>query len=331
MKKLLQYTTPDGRPYFLRVDLGADPFHEQAAIDGVFNSVARLLWGLLSPGNVFLDLGANIGTISIPMATKGAVVHAFDILSENIAAIQAAATATGVDVITHELAAWSSDAELFVGGASAWGKIVENGSQKVRAVHLDGFCPLNRIDRIDLIKVDVEGSELAAFRGMRKTLAKHHPDVVFESNVHCINGRYSYNDMFLLLESCGYNFYRIWEDRLSPFTRNGFQEAVCCDYLASTRAKREIEEMTGFTIVETVEKDQINSIVSQDGLKNEHRIYAYAVMDRAPAAVRNDPEIRRLMAKWKALAVADQDRVGRMKAGVASRFGWFGLFRRSPV
>jgi FkbM family methyltransferase len=331
MKKLLQFITPDGRPYFLSVNLGADPYHEQAAIDGVFDNIPRLLWGLLNPGNVFFDLGANIGTIAIPMATKGAVVYAFDILSDNIAAIQAAAVATGVNVTTHELAAWSSDQELFVGGASAWGKIVENGTHKVRAISLDGFFRLNRIDRIDAIKVDIEGSELPAFRGMRRTLAKYQPDVVFESNVHCINGRYSYNDIFLLLESCGYAFYRIWQDRLSHFTRNGFQEAVCCDYLASVRPQSEIEKMTGFPIEEVTARDQINSIISQDGLKNEHRLYAYSVMDRAPAAVRNDPEIRRLMAKWEGLAAADPDRMGRLKAGVAPRFGWFKLFRRIPV
>jgi FkbM family methyltransferase len=331
VKKLLQFTTPEGRPYFLRVDLGADPYHEQAAIDGAFNNIPRLLWRLLSPGSVFFDLGANIGTISIPMAAKGAVVHAFDILPENIAAIQAAATATGVDVITHELAVWSSDRELSAGGESAWGKIVENGSRKVRAVYLDGFCRRNRIDRIDVVKVDIEGSELAAFKGMRKTLAKHQPDVVFESNVHCINGRYSYNDIFRLLKSCGYRFYRIWQDSLSPFAMNGFQEAVCCDYLASTRAPGEIEDRTGFPIIETAAKDQINSIVSQDRLTDVHRLYAYSVMDRAPTVVRNDPEIRSLIAKWKALALADPDHVGRLKAGAAPRLLWFGLFRRNTI
>jgi hypothetical protein len=51
----------------------------------------------------------------------------------------------------------------------------------------------------------------------------------------------------------------------------------------------------------------------------------------AEAVAIYDARIRRLMAKWKALAVADPDRVGRMKAGVASRSGWSGLFRRSPV
>jgi len=326
VKELVQFATPDGQPYFLRVDRGFDIYHDHAAINGLFDHVPRLLWGLVSPGAVFFDLGANIGTISIPMAAKGAMVHAIDILPENVAALEAAAAATGLNLNIHEMAIWSHEGTLAIGGTSAWGRIVEAGERKVRAVSLDGFCRLHQIEKIDVIKIDIEGSELAALTGMKRVLSRCHPDIVFELNVHCINGMYSYNDIILLLEGYGYRFYRIWPNSLSPFVRNGYQESVCCDYLASVRPRDEIGKKTGFQIVEATEEDEIDSIVRHEQLLPVHRLYAYSAIDRARPGVRNDPRVRQLMEGWEVLAAANPERVNRLKAGAAPRFGWRDLF-----
>jgi len=53
---------------------------------------------------------------------------------------------------------------------------------------IDGLVSSNEIERIDLIKMDIEGSEPTALRGMTRLLAQERaPPVVFESNGHTLH------------------------------------------------------------------------------------------------------------------------------------------------
>jgi FkbM family methyltransferase len=56
---------------------------------------------------------------------------------------------------------------------------------------------------IRLVKVDVEGHELAVFRGAARTLAAHHPALLFESEMRHLAGR-SPHEVFAFLRTLGY-------------------------------------------------------------------------------------------------------------------------------
>src|SRR5262249_59108612 len=47
------------------------------------------------------------------------------------------------------------------------------------AVRFDEWAEGASLDRLDIVKVDIEGGELAAFIGMRKTLARLRPRLLF--------------------------------------------------------------------------------------------------------------------------------------------------------
>lgn len=51
----------------------------------------------------------------------------------------------------------------------------KKNSQKYKTVCIDDFVKENKIKKIDFIKLDVEGSELAALNGARQTILKHKP------------------------------------------------------------------------------------------------------------------------------------------------------------
>jgi FkbM family methyltransferase len=70
---------------------------------------------------------------------------------------------------------------------------------------LDHFCESQGLDEIALIKCDVEGHELAAFRGGRGVLQKQRPVLLFECHHHVAEQ----GELFGFLRELGYdgNFY----------------------------------------------------------------------------------------------------------------------------
>jgi hypothetical protein len=61
------------------------------------------------------------------------------------------------------------------------------------------------LHRVDLIKVDVEGSELPVLRGAQKTLQHHHPALIVEvCEWNFQDAGYSKKDLVRFLESAGY-------------------------------------------------------------------------------------------------------------------------------
>lgn len=83
-------------------------------------------------------------------------------------------------------------------------------STRVSTITLDQLLGLN--DRINFIKIDIEGAELSALRGARTTIAKHGPDVYFEcgSNHDLAQLSVSRKDLFdLLTTELGYSIYTL--------------------------------------------------------------------------------------------------------------------------
>lgn len=52
--------------------------------------------------------------------------------------------------------------------------------QKVQVISLDDWCALNRIGKIDFIKIDVEGNELKTLRGAKKSIKNFRPVLMVE-------------------------------------------------------------------------------------------------------------------------------------------------------
>jgi hypothetical protein len=69
-------------------------------------------------------------------------------------------------------------------------------------IALDTFKNISNED-IGLVKIDVEGHELEAFKGMKSLLKKNKPIILFEQNRGIINGS---SDEIEFLENIGYKF-----------------------------------------------------------------------------------------------------------------------------
>lgn len=123
------------------------------------------------PGAVFLDVGANVGIFSILAASLGArKVIAVDPSDENIRLIRRSALANGFYQVQGVCAA-ASDTEggaiMAYAGLSSGGELDPNGNVTVSVKRLDNVTE----EQVDVIKMDIEGCEMRAVRGMPRLLA----------------------------------------------------------------------------------------------------------------------------------------------------------------
>jgi FkbM family methyltransferase len=145
-----------------------------AALEG---QMLRRLLEAARAGDTFFDVGANIGTVTIPVAMTGAECLAFEPAPANAARLAENAELNRLGNVTVvEAAMWSESGTvaLWVEGAEGSGtsRVVEcaDGTIEVPAATLDRFAG-GGAAAPDLLKIDVEGAELEVLRGAEATLA----------------------------------------------------------------------------------------------------------------------------------------------------------------
>lgn len=152
-------------------------------------------------GGVFVDVGANVGAYSLRAASKGMRVISFEPNPENARLLRRNAELNDVvvDLRPHALGAAEGRASISQNGAtSRIGSDMPGVDVDVRT--LDGL----QLDRVDLMKVDVEGYELDVLRGAAQTLARTHPALLIE--MHHWIGAEAEASIFEILRGAGYRF-----------------------------------------------------------------------------------------------------------------------------
>jgi FkbM family methyltransferase len=149
--------------------------------------------GHLTESDVFYDIGANIGFFSLIAARRvgpNGRVYAFEPVPENAAAISRSARLNGfeaVDVFNVAVGSANGRTELMlarhIGGATlaSVGPPPDlRGTIDVEIVTVDRLIAQRGLRPPTLVKVDVEGAELDALKGMAETLRTHRPTVLYE-------------------------------------------------------------------------------------------------------------------------------------------------------
>jgi FkbM family methyltransferase len=154
---------------------------------------------LLGNGDVVLDIGANIGAHTLPLARcvgETGCVYAFEPTEFAYRKLRAnAALNTGLNSrirAEQVMLVADPDAATSVNVYSSWPVTpsapgthpkhlgVPMPTTNCRAMTLDAFVAGAKISRVDLIKMDVDGNECAVLRGAQNTLARFHPPLLME-------------------------------------------------------------------------------------------------------------------------------------------------------
>lgn len=171
-----------------------EPVAFHLLFDGVYErETLQFLFSRLGPGSTFVDVGANIGAITVPVARhvglKGRVVaieaspRVFRYLERNIAVngitnVRLKCCAAS-DAEAPALPFFEAPAECFGSGSVGPQPNVLPGA--VPAMPLDCILAGENISHVDVLKVDVEGFEAAVFRGAARLLnGPAPPIIVFE-------------------------------------------------------------------------------------------------------------------------------------------------------
>lgn len=161
---------------------------------------------------VCLDIGANIGNHSLYFAKEFSSVLSFEpnprtfkllevnaCISDNIRCFPfgASKTNTFLTAVDNQLNVGTSrvvrDHHAPIGGEK---------SLEFKVRNLDEFLKDAGVKKVDFVKIDVEGHELQAIEGLRKTLARDYPPIAFESNMR--DNEEAQNNILDLLKEIGY-------------------------------------------------------------------------------------------------------------------------------
>ncbi|MDY7100855.1 MAG: FkbM family methyltransferase [Actinomycetota bacterium] len=175
----------------LRYDAAeADPF---GALGTYETPVQEALVAHLQPGDVFYDIGANVGFFSVlgaRLVAPGGWVYAFEPAPDNAELVRrnlAANRFHHTEVLEVAVAGEPATTELelsgYAGGhalVSAGGTPDHAGVVTVEAVVIDDLVAAGRLRPPTLVKIDVEGAELDVLHGMARTIDEHRPHLLVE-------------------------------------------------------------------------------------------------------------------------------------------------------
>lgn len=154
--------------------------------------LARLLARVIREGDTFLDIGANVGFYSLfagPLCGPSGAVHAFEANPLLIQHLKRSAdfNRPRANIVVNPVAIGSEGHKTLqlydperIGGSSLYQlEWLDTGnSVTVPLTTIDDYVRENRMTRVDVVKIDIEGAELDAFRGMQETLRTCPPAII---------------------------------------------------------------------------------------------------------------------------------------------------------
>lgn len=194
-----------------------------------FHHINEILFlnSFLRPDMVFLDVGANQGEFSIFAASKikSGRVLAFEPGSASLTLLKTNKELNHFDHLeiypyglSHENAVLpiytTAQDDTPIGRNEGLSSVYQTDfrSAFVEEIEVKVFDEIfyDKLGRIDFLKIDIEGGELYALQGMKKSIQKFRPWVLIEVGEETISAAgYSTSDLVGFFQELGYSFFEI--------------------------------------------------------------------------------------------------------------------------
>ena len=202
----------------IELDPGFDKNIENVIYErGVYEQgTVGALQDLLKPGECFVDVGANIGFLSLigaDLVGANGRVHAFEPFPDTFEILEKNKNVNGYEhLLTYDFGLGNLTEILKIypeaenrGGAS----IVNQHSSTGVGIKIKRLDDLDFERQINLIKIDVEGFEFEVLKGAEATIRANKPKLIIEYSIDRENTVESYEIYEWLLELELYRIYKL--------------------------------------------------------------------------------------------------------------------------
>lgn len=150
--------------------------------------VFKMMKAEFEEGDIFFDVGANIGFYSCLFSEKASEVYSFEPNKNAVDILQQNIENNSLDNVNIVRAAASdnngSKKLSKAPGSSVMGtaQVQDSEDGEIKARTIDSLFEEEKVRIPDLVKIDVEGHELEVLRGMEEVLSKSSPVIYVESH-----------------------------------------------------------------------------------------------------------------------------------------------------
>ena len=172
---------------------------------------------LVKNGDTVLDIGANVGVFSLlgsKLVGETGKIYAFEPSQNTFNALTENLSLNNIkNVFPQRLALSNTEGVIHLGAVENDAlnfidvKNKNTAGEAVEMTTLDKWLKINNLNKIDFIKIDIEGAELLCFKGAIEMLKNAPPTILMECNeVWCKRFDYSVFDLLQFLHGFGYTF-----------------------------------------------------------------------------------------------------------------------------
>ena len=261
----------------------------------------EIMLQLAGPGDTIVDLGGFVGTFALAASAAGCKSCVFEANPTNAALLRASAVRNGFGQMrVVEAAATDSFRTLDFYSHGPWGRVVDGqGTEPTsRVVGLPVDVVLAELgwDGVAFVKIDVEGSEIDALKGMGRLLSPGNaPPMIIESNGPSLALRSSSPlELHRLLSGLGYTPYLIKPGRLIEVEAGQLQPNTVSNWLAVKGAP---PSLAGYSVEGPMATEElIRELVYEGTLPTEdHRAHVAGALAQAESDIKGDQRIIELL------------------------------------
>jgi FkbM family methyltransferase len=200
--------------------------------------IMNLLKKIIRSDSLCIDIGANIGIISLVLGhlSPGGKVYSFEPSMENHSYLMQNIKQSGLcNIEPIKLGIYDENKQVkftHINEGSGW-SFVDTVNRKaevkdiinlipvhhsvheiINCIKLDDWMNVKQLNKLDFIKIDVEGAEVKALTGAVETMTRFRPDLVIEINPHTLEKIFGEKteNLYLLLKDLYTKIYCIHID-----------------------------------------------------------------------------------------------------------------------